>query len=693
MKKNKKRFIALILCLILSFNIVSAFEVPEAEAIAGVDDVAFMCLLAGVVASTGYLVTNQSGLSSLGSSLDRYIADNYSADSDVAKQRKAVGATGIGASIALSSVPALISVIKDFSNSFRSTSEGLSNNGSFNKITEASVFSRYGFIHKVQSSSNKKIISFDDSSSSYYGSVLCSPTEKQMRDFGNGGKLKYVLYAFCGKSSSSELPSTSSIRVVNGSYVIPCGSKYAFIYNDDYNGGCYTTGFYDWTSTSTFETSRVVSLDEGCFSTWNLDAENQAMRAYYPTGSASFVGDGKARTLAPEMPVTTNNITNIYENSIADGASDSEALEKAIQALDHNSQVANAEMSSILNQYLSQILTKLDSITVALSKPATEGSSALQLDQEQWKVVEGSGGNPKNDDDNNNKRPKWATLAFLAPLVMVAEDLLDSSGVSNDILEGIKSGVNTGFENIGNAIDSIKGFVSSILEAIKALPEAIFNAFKDFLNEWKAGIEFYYQSVVDIIQAMKVGIETLVNYVFDILTQLQALPQALADIIADQFAKIEINPLIQPIVQPELNPNIEVNPAIEVNPNIELSPLLNPLAEIVRLLEEILEAIKEFFSINPEAISDNWNSKTPNFSIQKYAKPFIFAHEFGNEPPILVVDTPDIVRGFYDQDQIVIFDARNYDKYFKIIRMIVNAIIIIAYAYACLCKFKVRFSM
>ena len=141
MKKNKNRFIALILCLILSFNIVSAFEVPEAEAIAGVDDVAFMCLLAGVVGSTGYLVSNQSGLSALGSSLDRYISDNYSADSDVVKQRKAVGATGIGASIALSSVPALISVIKEFSNSFRSTSSVINN-----KVDETLIFINRGLV-------------------------------------------------------------------------------------------------------------------------------------------------------------------------------------------------------------------------------------------------------------------------------------------------------------------------------------------------------------------------------------------------------------------------------------------------------------------------------------------------------------------------------------------------------------------
>jgi len=679
MKKNKKRFIALILCLILSFNIVSAFEVPEAEAIAGVDDVAFMCLLAGVVASTGYIVSNQSGLSSLGSSLDRYIDDNYSADSDVVKQRKAVGATGIGASIALSSVPALVSVIKEFSNSFRSSSVAI------NRPVNADDLSKYKTLSLASILSScgihKKDFDKPDNIPLYCAYFLIRSSDSSH---------PYILYALTVSDYMKEKGAV--IRKYNNSYSWPCyGYKY-YVQRDEYFGGLMITGI-DGNAPQTISCDRVVSFSCGSLSLWDVDSENQAMRAYYPTGSASFVGDGKARTLAPEMPVTTNNITNIYENSIADGASDTEALERAIQALDHNSQVANAEMSSILNQYLSQILTKLDSITVALSKPATEGSSALQLEGDQWKVVEGSGGNPKNDDDNNNKRPKWATLAFLAPLVMVAEDLLDSSGISNDILEGIKSGVNTGFENIGNAIDSIKGFVSSILEAIKALPEAIFNAFKDFLNEWKAGIEFYYQAVVDIIQAMKVGIETLVNYVFDILTQLQALPQALADILADQFAKIEINPIIQPIVQPELNPNIEVNPAIEVNPNIELSPLLNPLAEIVRLLEEILEAIKEFFSINTEAISDNWNSKTPNFSINKYAKPFIFAHEFGNEPPILVVDTPDVVRGFYDHDQIVIFDARNYDKYFKIIRMIVNAIIIIAYAYACLCKFKVRFSM
>ena len=678
MKNNKKRFIALFLCLILSFNIVSAFEVPEAEAIAGVDDVAFMCLLAGVVASTGYVVSSHDGLSSLGSSLDRYIDDNYSADSDVVKQRKAVGATGIGASIALSSVPALISVIKDFSNSFRSSSVAFSNNvddvTKYKTLSCATIFSSCG-IHLGKFSN-------PDTEPEYCAYFLCR---------NNDSMYPYILYALTPDQYLKD--NGGVIRKSNNKYSFPCYYDKYFLSVDSSYGGLTTTGKYGNYSPRTISCNDVVSFSSGSLHLWDVDAENQAMRAYYPTGSASFVGDGKARTLAPEMPVTTNNITNIYENSIADGASDTEALERAIQALDHNSQVANAEMSSILNQYLSQILTKLDSIIVALSKPATEGSSALQLEGEQWKVVEGQGGNPKNDDDNNNKRPKWATLAFLAPLVLVAEDLLDSSGISNDILEGIKSNVHTGFENIGNAIDSIKGFVSSILEAIKALPEAIFNAFKDFLNEWKAGIEFYYQSVVDIIQAMKVGIETLVNYVSDILTQLQALPQALADIIEAQFAKIEINPLIQPIVQPELNPNIEVNPVIEVNPNIELSPLLNPLAEIVRLLEEILDAIKQFFSINTEAISSNWNSKTPNFSINKYAKPFIFAHEFGDEPPILVVDTPDVVRGFYDQDQIVIFDARNYDKYFKIIRMIVNAIIIIAYAYACLCKFKVRFSM
>ena len=682
MKKNKNRFIALILCLILSFNIVSAFEVPEAEAIAGVDDVAFMCLLAGVVGSTGYIVSNQSGLSALGSSLDRYIADNYSADSDVAKQRKAVGATGIGASIALSSVPALISVIKNFASSVNSRNAAYTGAiGEFDKMTLSDVMAHYPYIHP---SGNREWS--DLTSNKYSGCLIAYSDDYIKKNFGSS--VVYVVYAF-----THHINESSTITLKDGKYSMPCSFDKYLVYVDSSNiGGFYATRLGNYAGS--IVSSCVISADWGAYTIYDLSSVDDNMKKYYPNiDSVSFVGDGKARTLAPEMPVTTNNITNIYENSIADGASDTEALEKAIQALDHNSQVANAEMTSILNQYLSQIITKLDSITVALSKPATEGSSALQLEGEQWKVVEGSGGNPKNDDDNNNKRPKWATLAFLAPLVMVAEDLLDSSGVSNDILEGIKSGVNTGFENIGNAIDSIKGFVSSILEAIKALPEAIFNAFKDFLNEWKAGIEFYYQAVVDIIQAMKVGIETLVNYVFDILTQLQALPQALADILADQFAKIEINPLIQPIVQPELNPNIEVNPAIEVNPNIELSPLLNPLAEIVRLLEEILEAIKEFFSINTEAISDNWNSKTPNFSINKYAKPFIFAHEFGNEPPILVVDTPDVVRGFYDHDQIVIFDARNYDKYFKIIRMIVNAIIIIAYAYACLCKFKVRFSM
>ncbi len=689
MKNNKKRFLALILCFILSFNILGAFEVPEAEAIAGVDDVAFMCLLAGVVASSGYVVTNNNGLSALGSSIDRYISDNFDSDSDVAKQRQAVGATGIGASIATNTIPALIGVIKDFTDSFKSNPNTISNNSvsEHNNLTQADIYSLNG-IHKVRSD-YKTFDSPDSSTNLFSGSVLVTPSERSIKDFGGVRELKYVLYAF----TYSKEQSSTSIRKANNSYTIPGRCKYGFIYKDEYNGGLMTTGFYDSTSGPTFDASRVVSLNAGSYSMWDVDSENQAMRAYYPTGSTSFVGDGKARTLAPNLPVTRNNVTTIYEDSISDGATDAEALDRAIEALENNSAVATAEISSILNQYLSTIIEKLDSITVSLSKPITEGSSALELEESQWKVVEGQGGNPKNDDDNNNKRPKWATLAFLAPLVMVAEDLLDSSGVSNDILEGIKSGVNTGFENIGNAIDSIKGFVSSILEAIKALPVAIFNAFKDFLNEWKAGIEFYYQAVVDIIQAMKVGIETLVNYVFDILTQLQALPQALADIIADQFAKIEINPLIQPIVQPELNPNIEVNPAIEVNPNIELSPLVNPLAEIVRLLEEILEAIKEFFSINTEAIADNWNSKTPNFSINKYAKPFIFAHEFGNEPPILVVDTPDVVRGFYDKDQIVIFDARNYDKYFKIIRMIVNAIIIIAYAYACLCKFKVRFSM
>lgn len=688
MKNNKNRFLALILCFILSFNILGAFEVPEAEAIAGVDDVAFMCLLAGVVASSGYVVTNNNGLSALGSSIDRYISDNFDSDSDVAKQRQAVGATGIGASIATNTIPALISVIKDFTDSFRSTSSSVSSSSfsgysSYCVMSYDDVLSACG-VHYVNSSN--KIASLG-SSNKCAGYIMASPSSNDIKNYGSN--VKYVIYALTPNSSMKD----AFIRKADNSYSMPCYYSIFYVYDDTYWGGLKVTGASGNYSPTSVTSDRVVSIGTGSLSLWDVDAENASMRAYYPTGSTSFVGDGKARTLAPNLPVTRNNVTTIYEDSISDGATDAEALDRAIEALENNSAVATAEISSILNQYLSTIIEKLDSITVALSKPITEGSSALELEESQWKVVEGQGGNPKNDDDDNNKRPKWATLAFLAPLLMVAEDIFEETGLNNDILEGIESGVSSGFDAVKSGVNSLVDFVSSILDAIRQLPRLIYNEFKEILEAMKEGIEILIQNVIEILQAVKVGIETLVNYVSDILQQLQALPQALADIIEAQFSKIEINPLVQPIVQPELNPNIEVNPAIEVNPNIELQPLLNPLAEIVRLLQEILDAIKEFFRIDTASIADNWNTKTPNFSIQKYANPFIIAYDFGNEPPIIEVDTPSIVRGFYDKDKIVIFDARDFDKYFKVIRMIVNAIIIIAYAYACLCKFKVRFSM
>lgn len=692
MKKNKKRFIALILCLILSFNIVSAFEVPEAEAIAGVDDVAFIGIVSALMTSCGYVASNRSDLDSISSSAYSYLNDTQSNNSALQSELSNLSNYSAGDVIFKSQVGIIenclmpfIKMVCSLKKNFDQPSDMYNDKGMIKGTSY--LWANYS---QYMSNIDKDAFKKDAFNDKYYDFIEVKPKQVD----SNGRAYFYVYFYECGSANPHK--TIDSNTTFSGAYVkflqsdssIPNSYKIQAISMGSVFHYCGYFSDVKYNPSSSYIWSNSCSAPDSM-------SGNEMSKYLDSSKTLRLYGDGKARKLSNSITLKSKTLSDTFSAGVNADSSVDQKNEYATNIINstYNTYTNSTDSELLRNSALEQILDKLTSLEVAFSKPATEGSSALQLDQEQWKVVEGSGGNPKNDDDNNNKRPKWATLAFLAPLVMVAEDLLDSSGVSNDILEGIKSGVNTGFENIGNAIDSIKGFVSSILEAIKALPEAIFNAFKDFLNEWKAGIEFYYQSVVDIIQAMKVGIETLVNYVFDILTQLQALPQALADIIADQFAKIEINPLIQPIVQPELNPNIEVNPAIEVNPNIELSPLLNPLAEIVRLLEEILEAIKEFFSINPEAISDNWNSKTPNFSIQKYAKPFIFAHEFGNEPPILVVDTPDVVRGFYEHDQIVIFDARNYDKYFKIIRMIVNAIIIIAYAYACLCKFKVRFSM
>ena len=423
------------------------------------------------------------------------------------------------------------------------------------------------------------------------------------------------------------------------------------------------------------------------------------IRSYADMANISNVyGDYSKTTPIPDTSVTSGSedIVKAIEDAIAHSdnpsAEDinkivSDSIASVTGALDDINTSVDENGNLITNQtnVLSDILGQLVSIRSLMnSHYKTDGSSALKEDvddiAEQFKVVEGGGGSP-NDEDPDDEPHVWLgkftkSVGFLMPLIVYfSEPLIQLTKFQNKI-----SNLLTSFSNL---IETIKNNSAAILDAILNLPSNIWNSLTIAFPD---GIPIEFPDLSELPKKFHdYFVEHPISWPLE-LPSWDAVKETLLN-IPNEFK--DLGKAIKEIFE---DFHIELPSSIPLEfPDLGLDGIKDLLQDIANSLKKTF--VPDFAAIKESAIENNI-ALNDHFGFSKFKLVFDGFHfKPSNDYPVIKIACPDILKPFVKQDELILFNGADFKDYFKFFRAILEACIIITYFYALLRKFKINLSM
>ena len=410
----------------------------------------------------------------------------------------------------------------------------------------------------------------------------------------------------------------------------------------------------------------------------------------FPLAGDIYGGGEAAIDDSKDFSLTTGEITKTVEDALNDyvkehpDATDEEKNDVVAGILpkidDVNERIEDTTDEVVTsNSWLSKIYTKintrLDTTLSSVKSAIVDGTSALKEDTEDirdsFKVIKGGGGSQEPDEDPEPH--VWApvipdTARFLKP---VLEFLGKPLSIITKYLDKLKTGV----EDLLKEIKSIRVGWQEWIKGTYDNCTGIFNT-----------------SLPNIIQIL----QGLANSAKDLPANIaSSLAEILPDALNNVLDKIEV------IVPPIEIPEITVSPApVEVQvPTPEVQVNIPPIPDYTGLLQQILAAIQNIFALDADAVGDA--QKRFNDAVDDVVPDLPdFPKLFGSfqttdkiEYPVFKMQTPKVLREYYDHDYIILLDCKDYAEYIVWVRRILQAAIWLTFAYVVLCHFKVDLSV
>lgn len=322
-----------------------------------------------------------------------------------------------------------------------------------------------------------------------------------------------------------------------------------------------------------------------------------------------------------------------------------------------------AQNTATTNSWLSKIYSKLNAISKSVS-----GNNALKLEDDvssQFKVMEGGDSDPGND----NEPPKitgigaFVTVKLLQPVVEALDISLKNvtkwfSKVVKTITESVAQSTEAQVKAQEETTKAVNNAVSQIQELPESIPLSIPETLPDMFPK-----------------SIPLEIPDSLADMFPKSIPLE-IPETFADIFPDSI----------PLTMPENFPE-----------SVSLS-----LPDLEPAMDKFLDKFKKLFELDLEPINDEINDnvekldkKLPVSQFKLVLDEFKFDDTY--DYPVIKMKCPQILVSFLGESKniqdgyLILFDGKDYADTFKMIRALLTALIWLTYAYACLCKFRVRF--
>lgn len=318
-----------------------------------------------------------------------------------------------------------------------------------------------------------------------------------------------------------------------------------------------------------------------------------------------------ADAIAENNAITQEQINSIITDIVATENGVKDAIDDNTGAIEDN--------TNTLAGLLTSVLTAIQGIAVNVSaiKTYTDGSSALAPEKDDirdaFHIVEYTPPDPDDGgDDNDSKVNVWLPPPVLS-VVSFLKPLL---------------------EYFGEPLSRITQFQNAILEVLQNL------------DIWITSIP---DNLLALFSSYALPLDSIINGIQD-------LPGQLADQIADKLN----------IVFPAINfPEI---------PNYS------------GLINRIIELLESFFLINTPAIMASlsgfngvWAAKLPFWSriSDLYSGIDVLDYDPSGRYtyPVISISTPDILRPFYNSDEIILLDFADYSEYIIWVRSLIRGIL------------------
>lgn len=359
--------------------------------------------------------------------------------------------------------------------------------------------------------------------------------------------------------------------------------------------------------------------------------------------------------------LTDEDINKIVEDALSN-------YKESIDSVKDNTE-DTAQNTATTNSWLSKIYSKLNAISKSVS-----GNNALKLEDDvssQFKVMEG--GNSDPDDDNEPPKIRgigaFTTVKLLQP-VMEAFDISLKTITEwlSKITDTVAYSIEQSTQQQIKAQEETTKAINEVATKMQSLPE-----------------EIPLKMPENFPESIPLSIPETLPDLFP-----KSIPLEIPETFADLFPKSiplelpenfpESIPLSIPETLPALFPeSIPLTmPDLEPSMDLYIGKLQDMVVPDLQPIEESLDKQKK-----------DIEGKLPNLD-----NVFVFdKYSFDKEYPRIAITTPAIVSAAgYKNPEIVLFDGKDYANYFVWIRMILDAIIRVGFAYALICKFRVRFT-
>ena len=412
----------------------------------------------------------------------------------------------------------------------------------------------------------------------------------------------------------------------------------------------------------------------------------------FPLAGNIYGGGEAAIDDSKDFSLTTGEITKTVEDALNDyvqehpDATDEEKndvvsgilpkIDDVNERLDETTDeviTSNSWLSKIYNK----INTRLDTTLSSVKKALVDGTSALKEDTEDiassFKVIKGGGGSQEPDEEPDPEPYVWApvipdTAKFLKPVL----------------------------EFLGEPLS----IITKYLNKLKTSAEDVLKEIKSIRVGWQEWIKGTYDNCTGIFNTQLPNIIQLLQGLAGSAKELPAnIASSLAEILPDALNNV-LNK-IEVIVPPIEIPDIEIAPVpVEVEvPTPEVQVNFPSIPDYTGLLQQILAAIQNIFALDADAVSDarnRFNDAVDDIipDLPDFPKLFgSFKTTDKIECPVFKVQTPEILKEYYNHDYIVLLDCKDYVEYIIWIRRILQATIWLTFAYAVLRHFKVDLSV